>query len=170
MSLPYLTLSTFKVRTLMAPMEVDYVEQDSPGFVEARIAIRTSWIHQRLRKRYGNTMPFGSAVPGQDVPEIILGWLTAMVTWEVLRRRGVNPQDPGVQTFLDDFTTAEAECKEAADSETGLFDLPITETATSDGGSGVSTGGPLGYSEQSPYVWMSKQRAAGAREDGNSDE
>lgn len=142
----------------MGPVEVDYVEADSPGFVEARIAIRTSWMHQRLRKRYGKSMPFGD-----PVPEIILGWLTAFVTLDVMRRRGLNPQDPGVEMLVADAATAADELKEAADSKDGLFDLPTIEG----GDSGVSTGGPLGYAEQSPYTWMRRQRTAGKQEDNN---
>ncbi len=155
---PYLTLSTFRARTLMAPVEVDYVETDSPGFVESRIAIRTSWMHQRLRKRYGKSLPFAA-----PVPEIILGWLVVLVTIDVMRRRGMNPQDPTAAQFVDDATKAEAELKEAADSKDGLFDIPTGD----DGDSAVTTGGPLGYSEASPYVWAVRERIAGRAEDFN---
>ncbi len=158
MALPYLTLATFRARTIAGDGEVAYVEADSPGFVVARIAIRTSWIHQRLRKRYGKSLPFGD-----PVPEIILGWLTSLVTLDVLRKRGLNPQDPTAEMFAADALKAEEEIKEAADSKEGLFDI---ETAT-DGGSGVTTGGPLGYSETSPYVSFDRQWVTGRTEDGN---
>ncbi len=159
MSLPYLTLASFRVRTLVGVGEVDYVEADSPGFTAARIAIRTSWIHQRLRKRYGKSLPFGD-----PVPEILLGWLTALVSLDVMRKRGLNPQDPAAQMLADDATKAEAEVKEAADSKDGLFDLEGQEASAS---SSVSTGGPLGYSETSPYVWADRERVAGRVEDRN---
>ncbi len=150
----------------MAPLEVDYVETDSPGFVDARIAIQTSWMHQRLRKRYGKSLPFGNATGG-EVPEILLGWLTALVTLDVMRRRGMNPSDPVAQMYAEDVTRVQAEIKEAADSKDGLFDISGTETATDPRDSSVSTGGPLGYSETSPYVWTGIERVNGRGEDRN---
>lgn len=163
MSTPYLDLAAFKARTLMASGEVDYVAQDSPGFVESRIAIRTSYIHGRLRKRYGNngaqsTLPFSA-----PVPEIVLGWLTSMVTLDVLRKRGINPQDPQAAMYAADAETALAELKEASDSKDGLFDLPSSNVDGSD--SAVTTGGPLGYSETSPYVWTIVERNNGRAQD-----
>ncbi len=158
MSLPYLTLATFRTRTIAGVGEVDYVEADSPGYTAARIAIRTSWIHQRLRKRYGKSLPFGD-----PVPEIILGWLTALVTLDVLRKRGLNPQDPTAEMFAADALKAEEEIKEAADSKEGLFDLE----GSAGGASNVTTGGPLGYSEASPYVAFDRQWVTGRTEDGN---
>lgn len=160
MSLPYLTLETFKTRTLIAGGEVDYVEAEAPGFTAQRIAIRTSWIHSRLTKRYGKSLPFSD-----PVPETILGWLTAFVTLDILRKRGLNPQDTTADFLVADVAKAEAEVKEASDSKDGLFDLPSPEG----GGSNVTTGGPLGYSETSPYVWVSKQLQAGIAEDVSGD-
>ena len=157
MSLPYLDLATFKTRTFMAAGEVDYVESDSACFIAGRIAIRTSWIHSRLRKRYGASLPFS-----EPVPEIILNWITALVTLDAMRKRGMNPQDPAAELMREDATRAEAEVKEAADSKDGLFDLPSPE----EGGSNVTTGGPLGYSETSPYVSAVRERTQGRAEDG----
>ncbi len=156
MALPYLTLAQFKARTLMSPSEVDYVETDSPGFTVTRIAVRTSWMHQRLRKRYGLSLPF------ETPPEILLGWLVDMVTWDVMRRRGLNPNDPAGQLFSDAVTQALAEIKEAADSKDGLFDIA---EAADESGSSVTTGGPLGYSEASPYTAAALQGQAGRAED-----
>ncbi len=158
MGLPYLTLSTFKNRTLMASEEVDYVQTNAPGFVEGRIAIRTSWIHARLRKRYGASIPFSS-----PVPETVLGWLTALVSLDCMRKRGMNPNDVAGAAFQADADKAEAEVREAADSQAGLFDLPAIEAL--EGASNVSTGGPLGYSETSPYVSAVVERNNGRAED-----
>ncbi len=160
MALPYLTLEGFRVRTLLGVGEVDFVEADSPGFTAARIAIHTSWMHQRLRKRYGASLPFGSKGP---VPEIILGWLCALVALDVMRKRGMNPSDPIAEMLTGDAARALEEIKEAADSEKGLFDL--ASVGEPDGGSNVTTGGPLFYSEGSPYVNQDKQAIQGRRED-----
>lgn len=53
----------------MAQGEISYVEQDSPGFIVGQIAIFSSYINGRLRKRYGNdqnghnSLPFGMGPP-----------------------------------------------------------------------------------------------------------
>jgi hypothetical protein len=144
---------------MLPVVEVDYVETDSPGFVASRVNVAISYIHGRLRKRYGNSLPFSA-----PYPEIILDWITRLVSYEVLRKRGLNPQDPNAEMFKADAERALAELKEAADSRDGLFDLPSPE----EGDSNVSTGGPLGYSEQSPYVWTNTQRQQGRAEDAQS--
>lgn len=159
MALPtYLDLPGFRQRTLMSVIEVDYVEVDSPGFTASRIAFATSYIHGRLRKRYGASLPFSA-----PYPEIILRWITELVTYDVLRKRGLNPQDPTAEMYRADAQRAFDEIKEAADSKDGLFDLPSPE----EGASNVSTGGPLGYSETSPYVWTDYERSIGRSEDRN---
>ncbi len=149
----------------MASGEVDYVETDSPGFVDMRILIRTSYINARLRKRYGNngtnsTLPFTA-----PIPEVVLGWLTALVTLDVLRKRGINPNDPQAEMYKTDFDTAMAEIKEAADSKDGLFDLPTGTPDPEDGESSVTTGGPLGYAEASPYAWTNIMARQGRADD-----
>jgi hypothetical protein len=153
----YLDLAGFKVRTLMASGDVDYVETVEPGFVAARLKLRSSYIDGRLRKRYGQS----GQLPFTAPPEIILSWLVAMVTYEVMRKRGFNPQDPVGELYTKDNETAMAELKEAADSKDGLFDLPAVEN----GDSAVTTGGPLGYAETSPYVWQNFERNKGRAED-----
>lgn len=157
MALPaYLTLAQFRARTMLPAVEVDYVETDSSGFTATRINVAISYIHGRLRKRYGSSLPFAS-----PYPEIILDWITRIVSYEVLRKRGINPQDPSAEMFRADAERALTELKEAADSKDGLFDLPSPE----EGDSNVSTGGPLGSSETSPYVWSTYQRRQGQAED-----
>lgn len=161
---PYLTFASFKVRTLMPAPEVDNLDEVNPGFIDARIAIQTSWINGRLRKRYGNngvnaTLPFGQ---GQPVPDVVLGWLTALVTYDAYRARGFNPQDPLGELIRADYDAAKAEVKEAADSKDGLFDLPASTEETD---SSVTTGGPQAYSETSPYVWTNIEAAVGKAQD-----
>lgn len=160
MALPaYLDLAGFRSRTIMSVVEVDYVETDSPGWIASRINVAISFIHGRLRKRYGASLPFSS-----PYPEIILDWITRIVTYETLRKRGLNPQDPVAELYRADAERALAELKEAADSKDGLFDLPSPE----EGDSNVSTGGPLGYSEASPYVWQNIQGEQGRFEDSGT--
>lgn len=243
---PYLDLQGFFRRTIMAQGELNYIEQDSPGWLVSRIAMRQSLMNGLLRKRYGNagnrsSLPFGQSTPpltgplgstqivtggrpvlgSQElivqitagntfkwsvdngvsfttgvaissgspislgtsgvtltfstatynvgdtyqaptpVPSIILVWLVSMVTYDAYRKRGMNPQDPSGELIVKEYTDAITDLKEAANSKDGLFDLPSNEDADS----AVVTGGPLGYSEQSPYVWQDLQRCAGTGED-----
>jgi hypothetical protein len=83
------------------------------------------------------------------------------VTPHAYLKRGCNPSDAQLVELFKDAEKAEAEIKEAADSETGLFDLPLQS-----GASAISKGGPLSYSETSPYVWSTLQRDTGRGEDG----
>ena len=96
------------------------------------------------------------------VPEIALGWLAAMLDVDVWERRGANPQDPSIAMGIAERDAALSEIKEAADAKDGLFDLPTNDAA---GDSAVTQGGPLFYSESSPYVWMSQQRRTARGED-----
>jgi len=140
----YLDLAAFKARTIMPENDVDVV---GATFVASRLAIGTSEINGLLRKRY--------ATPFVDpVPEVVLGWLTDIVTPEIYERRGWNPGDAQSQLIIDAATRARAQMKEAADSVTGLWELPLRENTTADG---ISKGGPLVYSEQSPWTWTDVQ-------------
>jgi hypothetical protein len=107
---------------------------------------------------YATTDAYTAATP---VPETILGWLVTLVTWDLYRRRGVNPQDAGLELLRGEVETALAELKEAADGVDGLIDIPSSE----DEDSAVTTGGPLGCSEASPYVWTDIEASEGSFED-----
>lgn len=145
-----LSVSGFKARSIMPSADVDALETQEPGFLDAQLSMVTDRINSQLRKRYA--VPFES-----PVPEIFLGWLTAIVTPLAYRKRGWNPSDEQSQAIEQDRKDALAEVQLAADSEIGLFDLPLRETT---GESGISRGGPLGYSEASPYDWTDVQAEA----------
>jgi hypothetical protein len=95
-------------------------------------------------------VPFAS-----PAPEIVLGWIVAMTTPEAYRKRGWDPGEKQSAQIEQDRTDALSELKEAADSSEGLFDLPLREDVST---SGIVAGGPLGYSEPSPYDWLDVQR------------
>jgi hypothetical protein len=130
----------------------------SVTFFDQREAFTRSFVEARLRKRY--SIPFIA-----PFPSIVLEWQTAMLTLDMYRRRGFNPGSAQDQdAIIGAATTALAEIKEAADSDTGLFDLPLRDDTTA---SGISQGSPLGYSEGSPYVWTDQQACTGRQEDRN---
>lgn len=152
----YLDLAAFKVRTLAPQSFVDELETLAPGWVLGQLEHYSRVIDARLRKQY--------AVPFADpAPETVKEWLTRIVTLRVYLRRGVDPSDLQFEEIKQDAKDALAEIKEAADSETGLYDLPVADAAD---GSAISKGAPLGYSEASPYVWADVQVSAGRAEDG----
>lgn len=135
----------------MPAEDVEYLEETCSGFIVARLAVGTGRIYGRLRKRY--------AVPFEGPPpEIVIGWLVAIVQAEAYLKRGINPaSDEHFKSIDEERTRAFEEMKEAADAEVGLFDIPLRENTTDDG---VTLGGPLGYSEASPYDWTDVQAEA----------
>lgn len=156
---PYLTVEDFKTAARIPASWVDEVEAKSPGYTAKRIEIASARLDGRLRKRYA--APFASG----DVPTIVIGWLVALVTADVLIRRGVNPTDAQMSEHFKAADQAETESTEAANAVTGLYDLPLRADGTT--GSGISIGGVMGYSEQSPYVSNEIQRRVGQSEDDN---
>lgn len=136
--------------------DVDALDARYPGYVVARIDYHEGRINARLSKRYAT--PFVA-----PVPPIVQGWITDLVTLDCFIRRGFNPESAQDSLYQAAAEAVKAELLEAANSETGLFDLPLR--ADGPGASGVSKGAPLSYTEASPYVWMDIQRAAGRADD-----
>jgi hypothetical protein len=152
----YLTVAEFKTLSLMPGEFVDVIETRYPGFIDAQLLTVSDWIDARLRKRY--LVPF--VVP---YPVAVRGWLAKMVTPRVWHKRGVDPTDAQWGTIKQDATDAIAEVAEAANSDTGLFDLPLLPDVQ--GSSAISQGNTRAYSEQSPYSSMDVQGQIGRQED-----
>jgi len=156
-----LTLAIVKSGTGVIVPAVAVDVRPSPNYVEAASDREQAYLEARLRKRYD--IPFDK--DGRVVPEAVLRWLEALVTRACYGRRGFNPtSEQDAEIILTRATTAEAEIKEASDSETGLFDLPLSQGAVPDV-SGVTQAFPLSYSEQSPYVAFDRQVCDGQQED-----
>ena len=150
----YLTQAQWKTRTLMPAADVDALEVAAAGWVTQQLDDVSDAIDARLRKRY--PVPFAT-----PYPKAVLRWLTAIVTRAAYLKRGVDPLDPQVAEYIKDAERAEAELLEAANSETGLFDLPVNTA----GDSAIARGGPRSYSEASPYVGFDVQAETGRNED-----
>jgi hypothetical protein len=140
----YLDLQGFKDRTIMPSEEVDQLPS---GFILSRLAIGQSEIDSVLRKRYA--APFLELVP-----EVIKGWLTDIVTPEIYLRRGWDPGTEQAQSIIAAAARAREQMQQAANAVDGLWDIPLRENVTDEG---VTKGGPLAYSEQSPYEWTDRQ-------------
>lgn len=152
----YLDVDEFRARTIAPSALVDGEHIDPSdlagraawrAFVEAQLVVETSRINARLRKRY--LVPFAD-----PCPEIVRGWLTIRVTPKLFEKRGWDPSDERAASILKDAETALEEMKEAADGETGLYDLPLRDAVDT---SAIAKGGPLGYSEVSPWTWTEIQ-------------
>jgi len=141
----------------MPQEDVDQLEVMQPGYLLAQLGTVSARIDARLRKRYA--APFEA-----PIPEAVLDWATRLTTPRAYAKRGFNPSsDPSfVQLVIDDAKTADAEIDAAADAVAGMYDLPLRQDSTV---TGVSKGGPLGYSETSPYAWQTLQQTRGRSED-----
>lgn len=154
---PYLDATGYKALALMPAATIDDVEALSPGWLAATLAERSRYIDSLLGKRYAT--PFSS-----PYPEVVCGWLARLMDRRVLRKRGYVPADVSATEIIDDEKEALAQIKEAADSEKGMYELPLRADTT---GSGISKPQPLGYSEASPYVAFDIQAENARNEDAN---
>lgn len=150
----YLTFAEFKARTVLNNADVDLVNTKKADFFETCLADESAWIDARLCKRYG--VPFTA-----PVPSAVFRWLVQIVTFKACLVLGWSPESAQDAWIKDQHDLAIAEVKEAADSETGLFDLPRRQDLTT---SGITKAGPLGYSEASPYTWTTRQAEMAALE------
>lgn len=154
-------VSRFRELSLMPSEDVDVLEQAYPGYLAGRLEKAEAWIHARLVKRY--VTPFSTVSP----PLIVVGWIVDIVTLDAYLRRGFNPTSAQDALIEKQAETARAEVLEAADSESGLFELPLRQDAPST--SGATLGGPFGYSESSPYVWTTRQARQARQEDADGE-
>ena len=107
---------------------------------------------------YGTDNLYAASTP---VAEVILGWIVALLNLDVMRKRGVNPQDPMVELMVAEVENVRKEVQEAANGKDGLWELPTSE----DGGGARTTGGPMFYSEASPFVSADRQERQARHED-----
>lgn len=162
----FLTAGEFRALSAMPPAYLDQLEatypesRDAlgvvtyPGFVQSQLELESDYILSRLAKRYG---PFIA-----PFPLAVKRWLAALVTLQCWQRRGFDPTDSTMQSVIDSAERAHAQLKEAADARDGLFDLPLRADVTL---TGISRGGPISYTQTSPFVGKRLQREQGMRED-----
>lgn len=110
----------------------------------------------------GNYITDNTYYAPTPIPEVALGWVVAMVDVDVWDRRGVNAQDPTIARYVAKVEKADVQIAAAANSNEGLFELPLNDAVAA---SAVQHGGPLAYTEASPYVSADRQQAQGFFED-----
>jgi phage gp36-like protein len=151
----YMTLVEFRAATLMPGSFVDELEAAEPGFIDKRLYLQSAKMDARLAKRYD--APFK-----QPYPVAIHEWLVSLVTYDAWLKRGIAATDQQAEEYKADRDSARNDLQNAADSELGLFDLPLRSDTDA---TGISRGFPQSYSEQSPYKWMTVQAQIGREED-----
>lgn len=129
-----------------------------PAYVAARAAWQTfrdtalvaasSEVNARCNKRYA--VPFGN-----PAPVMVQRWVSDLVTAELYLKRGSWTSDQQMAEILKRRDVARAQMFEAANSETGLYDLPLSQA--DEGTSGISKGAPIMSSQASHYAWMDQQ-------------
>jgi len=153
----YLDVAGFKEQSEMPDSDIDALDDLYPGWLDKKLAAASRFVDAQLIKRY--QVPFVS-----PYPETILEWVSRLVTVRAFIKRGVDPTDDQFDEIKKDRDAALAEIQQAANGVDGLYELPITASTSS---SGVTKGGPQGYSEQSPYVAFDRQRETASDEDRN---
>lgn len=144
----YVDIDYVKLVGSMPAADIDAVEALFPGTFEGVANAVSRVFDGKLAKRY--------AAPFVDpVPEAIRWHVAKVVTYELWVKRGFNPQGSVAEQERNESL---AWLKEAADGKDGLIELPRREDEP--GSSGVTKGGPLGYSEPSPYDWVDAQAEA----------
>ena len=156
--MPYHTVASLKSITLAPSAYIDAIEALEPGWTLGRLGFLSSWLDDRLRKRYA--VPFAS-----PYPVTVTGWIEQLIRIEIYQKRGTDATDEQLQSARDAAQAAKDEIKEAADSVTGLFELPLRSDLAD--ASGVTKPMPLAYSEHGPYNGTRNARALEALEPRN---
>jgi hypothetical protein len=152
---PYLTFDEFKAISVVPASYIDEIETVTAGWVAKRILMLSAYIDSRLSKRYD--APFKA-----PYPFAVQDWVAKIVSLDVWMRRGVQPNDEEFAEYKAQAAQSYDELKEAANSEIGLFDLPLRADTSS---TGIVKGAPLVSSEMSPYAWADEQARIGRQED-----
>jgi hypothetical protein len=143
----------------MPPNLVDTVETKFAGIVVGKIQAVSGVFNAKLVKRYAAAFE----LPYPEALKYHVACVVAFKLWMVL---GYNPEgalDQHLKTLHD---ASLAWLDEAANSETGLIELPPFEDPMV---SAVNKGGPLSYTETSPYVHLDIQARDARGEDQNGE-
>jgi len=144
----YLTPAQFTLRTVAPATAVTEVESAATGWLQAQLDTFSALVDSRLAKRY--VTPFAD-----PPPEVVLNWLTRIVTVQLYLKRGFDPNDAQSAAVVADRDLVYAELKEAADAVHGLFELPLRSDLP--GSTGISKGRPMSRSDADPYSWTDRQ-------------
>lgn len=153
----YVDAAYVKLVGSMPAEDIDDLEIRYPGLFDQLALAVSRTFDARLLKRY--------AAPFVDPPETLKWHVAHVVAAALWQKRGYNPGSAQDQIIETNRVEALAWLKDAADSKEGLVELPRREDQP--GVSGISRGGPLFYSEASPYAWLDDELARARVEDRN---
>jgi hypothetical protein len=126
-------------------LRASLITQAGQAKVEVWLAERSSKIRARLVKRYA--VDFTDPGP---TPDVILSWLRDLVDHDVQEYVGGAPEGREDEWIAKRAEKADAEIKEAADAENGLFELPIRNTDKL-GASAINKGGPFVHEDKTVH-------------------
>lgn len=138
----YLTFDEYGARSMI---RASLIGQAGSPKVTVWLNERSSKIRARLVKRYA--VDFTDPGP---TPDVVLSWLRDLVDHDVQEYVGGTPEGREDEWIAKRAEKADAEIKEAADSEKGLFELPLRNTDLL-GNSAINQGGPYVRSYLTPH-------------------
>lgn len=144
----YLTFDEYSARSMI---RASLIGQAGSSKVTVWLNERSSKIRARLVKRYA--VDFTDPGP---TPDVVLSWLRDLVDHDVQEYVGGTPEGREDEWIAKRAEKADAEIKEAADSETGLFELPLRNTDPT-GSSAINKGGPFVASNNTIYGFFDGQ-------------
>lgn len=144
----YTSIDDVKQLGSMPAEDIDELEALYPDITDRTATAVSGLFDARLRKRYA--VPFRTPYP-TSLQMAVAAW----VAYRLWLKRGFNPSTAHGSAIERDYEDAKEWLREAADSQNGLVELPLREEELGPGA--VSAGGPLGYSEASPYDWTDRQ-------------
>ena len=155
----YLSPAQYKLRSVLNLSRIEAIEIAAPGWLEQELSAWSKRMDVMLAKRYA--VPFDSP---DGPPEVVQQWLQRIVDVRCMLKAGVDQQDEQFQEIKEDSREARDEIKQAAESEHGLFELPLKAGSAT---TAISRGNTFVYSESSPYAWTDVQADRGRSEDQN---
>lgn len=147
----YLTFAEYRAESHVKDGLIALVPQAK---VEVWLGKQSALIRDRLTKRYA--VNFDDPGP---VPATITKWLVWLVDYHVVDWTGGNPEGGEIDLRKRLFDQADAEIKEAAESEKGLIELPLRNTDPL-GASAINKGGPLVAVNNTIYGFFDGQQTA----------
>lgn len=138
----YLTFDEYGARSMI---RASLIGQAGSPKVTVWLNERSSKIRARLVKRYA--VDFTDPGP---TPDVVLSWLRDLVDHDVQEYVGGTPEGREDEWIAKRAEKADAEIKEAADAEKGLFELPLRNTDLL-GNSAINQGGPYVRSYLTPH-------------------
>lgn len=140
----------------------DYPQLGTDDFVQIRLDAKADWLYSQLSKRWPvQKYADLGLVDVTKVPKTIKQWLAWIEAAELLVLKGSDPNQLDASIYEKRADTARSEIITASNSADGGWDLDIRDDDQVPG----SFGGPISYSEASPYVSARRHAERARRED-----